>query len=164
MIADGVYISKEKNSDIGYFRHISFLNVEGKIFFAVLASRLTRYLLINEYIDISVQKDGSQGIAGCLEHGNKIWETIQKAKTNKKDMNVTWLDLTNAHGTVPHQMILLSLPIYHIPEEISKTLGIYFDGFLVQFTTKEYTTNWNRLEAGFAMGCVTNSFLQCNCF
>ena len=99
MIADGVYIPKEKNSkDIGYFRplSLSLLNVEGKIFFAVLASRLTRYLLINEYIDTSVQKGGVPGMAGCLEHGNIIWEVVQKAKMNKKDLDVIWLDLANA--------------------------------------------------------------------
>ena len=89
MIAHSAYISKEKNSKyIGHFRSISLLNVEGKIFFAVLVSRLTRYLLIKEYIDTSVQKGGVPGIAGCLEHGNVIWEAIQKAKTNKKDLNV----------------------------------------------------------------------------
>ena len=32
------------------------LNVEGNIFFAVLTSRLTRHLLINEYIDTSMQE------------------------------------------------------------------------------------------------------------
>ena len=57
MIADSVYIPKEKNSkDIGHFCPISLLNVEEKIFFAVLAWRLTRYLLINEYIDTAVQE------------------------------------------------------------------------------------------------------------
>ena len=103
MIADSVYISKEKNSkDIGHFCSTSLLNVEGKLFFAVLASRLTRYLLINEYINTLVQKGGVLEIASCLEHGNMIWEAIQKAKTNKKDLDVIWLDLVNAYGQVPH--------------------------------------------------------------
>ena len=160
MIADGVYIPKEKNSkDINQFRPISLLNVEGKIFFAVLASKLTNYLLTNKYIDPSVQKGGVPGIAGCLEHGNMIWEAIQKAKTNKKDLDVIWLDLANAYGSVPHQMVQLSLQMYHIPEEISKMLENYFDGFLMRFTTKEYTTNWNRLEVGIAMGCSVSPII-----
>ena len=46
-------------------------------------------------------------------------------------------------------MILLTLQMYHIPEEISKMLGKYFDGFLMQFTTKHNTTNENRLEVVF---------------
>ena len=97
MIAEGVYIPKEKNSkNIGYFCLISLLNVDGKIFFTVLASRLSRYLLINENIDTSEQKGGVLGIAGCLEHGNMIWEAIQKVKTNKKDLDVIWLDLAQS--------------------------------------------------------------------
>ena len=88
-----------------------------------------------------------------------IREAIQKAKTNKKDLNVIWLDLAYAYGLVPHQMILLSLQMYHIPEEISKVLGTYFDGFFMWFTTKEYTTNWNRLEVGIAMGCSVSPIL-----
>ena len=43
MIVDGVYIPKEQNSKgINQFRPISLFNIEGKIFFAVLVSRLTK--------------------------------------------------------------------------------------------------------------------------
>ena len=49
--------------------------------------------------------------------------------------------------------------IYHIPEEISKMLGTYFDGFLMQFTTKEYTTNCNMVDVGIAMGCSVSPIL-----
>ena len=108
---------------------------------------------MKEYIDTSAQMGGVLRIAGCLEHGNMSWEAIQKAKTNKKDLDVIWLDLANAYGSVPRQMILLSLRMYHILEEISKMLGTYFDGVLVRFNTKEYTTNQNMLEVGIAMGC-----------
>ena len=160
MIADGVYIPKEQNSkDINQFRQISLLNVEGKIFFVVLASRLNKYLLTNEYIDTSVQKGGIPGIAGCLEHGNMIWEAIQKLKLTKKDLDVIWLDLGNAYGLVPHQMIHLSLHMYHVPAEISSMLGTYFDGFHMRFTTKDFTTNWTRLEVGIAIGCTVSPVL-----
>ena len=49
--------------------------------------------------------------------------------------------------------------MYHIPEEISKMLGTYFDGFLMRFTTNEYTTNWNWLKVGIAMGCSLSPIL-----
>ena len=119
MIADDVYIPNEKISkDIGHFRRSLLWGPQcrEKIFFAVLTSRLTRYLLITEYIETSVEKGGVPGIAGCLVHGNIIWEAIPKAK----DLDVIWLDLTCAYGSVLHQMILLSLRMYHTPEEISK--------------------------------------------
>ena len=160
MIADGVYIPKGQNSrDINQFRPVSLFNMEGKIFFAVLASRLTKYLLTNKYIDTSVQKGGIPGIAGCLELGNMIWEAIQKDKVNKKDLDVIWLDLGNAYGLVPHQMIHLSLHMYHVPAEISSMLGTYFDGFHMRFTTKDFTTNWTRFEVGIAIGCTVSPVL-----
>ena len=51
MSADGIYIPMEQNStEINQFRQISLLNVEGKIFFSVMAFRLTKYLTENGYI------------------------------------------------------------------------------------------------------------------
>ena len=64
-----------------------------KNFIAVLESRLTRYLLTNECIDTVVQKSSVPGIVACLEYGNMIFEAFQKAKTNKKNLDVIWLDL-----------------------------------------------------------------------
>ena len=69
MIAEGVYIPKEQNSStINQFRPISLLNVEGKMFFSVMAARLTSYLMENKFLDVSVQKGGIPGVPGCLEH------------------------------------------------------------------------------------------------
>ena len=160
MKADGVYIPKEKDSKaINQFRPISLLNVEGKIFFSVMATRLTSFLLANGYVDTSVQKGGVPGIAGCLEHGSMIWEAIQRAKEGKRNLDVIWLDLANAYGSVPHQMIQLSLSMYHVPEEICRMLETYFAGFQMRFSAKEYTTDWINLEVGIAMGCTVSPIL-----
>ena len=110
MCADGVYIPKEQNStDLNQFRPISLLNVEGKIFFAVMASRLTEFLMANSYVDLSVQKGGIPGVSGCLEHATMIWDAIQSARTKKRNLDVIWLDLANAYGSVPHTLIQLAL-------------------------------------------------------
>lgn len=66
--AGGILIPKERDSaNISQFRHISLLNVEGKIFFSVVAHRLTSFLERNHYIDTTVQKAGIPGFSGCLE-------------------------------------------------------------------------------------------------
>ena len=160
MRADGVYIPKEQNSsDISQFRPISLLNVEGKIFFSVMAARLTKYLMENKYLDVSVQKGGIPGVAGCVEHATMIWDAIQRAKTEKKDLDVVWLDLANAYGSVPHEMIQLALKMHHVPENICLMLKKYFDGFQMRFSTKEFTTDWINLEVGIAMGCAISPIL-----
>ena len=68
MEAEGCFIPKEdQSSQLKQFRTISLLNVEGKIFLAVLARRLTSFMLSNGYIDIAVQKKGIPGVSGCVE-------------------------------------------------------------------------------------------------
>jgi len=68
LIAEECFIPKEEipSSYIKQFCTISLLNVEGKIFFGILASRLTTFLLSNKYIDTSVQKGGAPGVPGCI--------------------------------------------------------------------------------------------------
>lgn len=55
--AVAVAIPKELNpKTFNQFRSITLLNVEGKIFFSVMARRITTYLIENNYIDTSCQK------------------------------------------------------------------------------------------------------------
>ncbi|GFO33353.1 reverse transcriptase [Plakobranchus ocellatus] len=110
MTAEGVYISKEQDwKGINQFRPISLLNIENKTFFSIIASHLTKYLTENGYINTSVQKGGIPGVSGCLEHATMIWEAIQRAKSEKLNLDVVWLDLANAYGSVTHEMIQLAL-------------------------------------------------------
>ena len=159
-IADGVYIPKEADSQLlGQFRPISLLNIEGKIFFAVLARRITSFALQNKYINTSVQKAGIPGFPGCLEHATMIWSAIQQAKKEKKDLHVVWLDLANAYGSVPHKVIQKAMEFFYIPECIQKLLMRYYSKFHMRFTTKEYVTGWQPLEVGIPMGCTISPLL-----
>ena len=104
--AGGIMIPKEKESSLlSQFRTISLLNVEGKIFFSIVAQRLASYLERNHLIDTTVQKAGIPGFAGCIEHTSMIWHQIQLAKREKRDLHVIFLDLANAFGSVPHSLI-----------------------------------------------------------
>ncbi|GFO30698.1 reverse transcriptase [Plakobranchus ocellatus] len=134
MTAEWVYITKEQDSKgINQFRQISLLNVEGKIFFSIMASRLTKCLIENGYINTSVQKGGIHGVSDCLEHAKLIWEAIQRAKSEKLNHDVIWLDLANACRSVPHETMQLALRMYHIPEVIQVMLDDYFSGFRMRF-------------------------------
>ena len=88
-----------------------------------------------------------------------IWEAIQRAKSEKLNLDVIWLDLANAYGSVPHQMIQLALRMYHVPEDIQVMLDDYFSGFRMRFSTISYTTDWINLEIGIAMGCTISPIL-----
>jgi len=114
--AGGVFIPKEKDAtSICQFRPISLLNVEVKIFFRIIAQRLSTYLLKNGFIDTSVLKAGIPGFSGCLEHINVIWQRILSTKKERKELHVTFLDLANEYGSVPHQLLWTSFDFFRVP-------------------------------------------------
>ena len=149
--AEGIFTPKEKGSKhVTEFRTISLLNVEGKIFFAVLARRMTTFLTTNQYIDTSVQKGGVPGFSGCIEHSSAISQIIREAKVNANDLTVVWLDLANAYGSIPHKLIGEAMKHYHIPEHIQGIINGYFDGIQLRFSIGDQTTPCQRLEQSLA--------------
>ena len=82
-----------------------------------------------------------------------IWEAIQRAKS-RLSLYVVWLDLANAYGSVPHQLIWKKLEIHHVPRHVVQIIQTYFDGFMMRFSTKTYTTRWITLEVGIIIGCA----------
>lgn len=78
------------------------MNVEGKIFFAIGAKRMSSFLLANNYVDTSCQKAGVPGFPGCVAHSAIIWEQIHFARRNKLDLHVVWLDLVSVYMDLFH--------------------------------------------------------------
>ena len=159
-IAEGIYLPKEESSkEIGQFRPVSLLNIDGKIMFGILAKRIIDFVTENGYIDESNQKAGIPGIPGCVEHAFSIWEEIQQAKETKRDLTVIWLDLANAYGSVPHVLIEQAMEFFWIPEPVRRMIRKYYDLFKMRFTTGSFTTDWQRLEVGIAAGCTISVIL-----
>ncbi|KAG1925127.1 hypothetical protein F2P79_025744 [Pimephales promelas] len=159
-LAEGCFVPKEEgSSSIAQFRTISLLSVECKIFFSVLAKRLTSYMTQNQYINTSIQKGGVPGFSGCLEHTSMITQLIQEAKQKKSDLTVIWLDLANAYGSVPHDLIQEGLDHYHIPMAIRDMISSYLGGIKLRFTAGQFTTNWQDLQKGIPTGCTISPIL-----
>ena len=153
--AEGVYLPKEQNAErIDQFRPISIINVACKIYMGILARRTVAYLQGNGYVDESVQKAGVPGIPGCIEHAFTIWDAIQEAKKTNGNLNVVWLDLANAYGSVPHVLLMKAMEFFHIPEEVQAIMRQYYDCFQMRFSTDDFTSEWHRLEVGIAAGCT----------
>ncbi|CAC5393214.1 unnamed protein product [Mytilus coruscus] len=154
---EGYFIPKgEKSEDITQFRTISLLNVEGNIFFSIMARRMTSYMTDNNYEDISVQKDGVPGFSGCIEYTSINSQLIQEAKVNKKDLTV---DLANAYGTIPHMLIQESLDRYHIPDHCKRVIRSYLSGIELRFTTSTFTATWQILQKRIVTGCTISVIL-----
>ena len=55
-------------------------------------------------------------MSGCVEHTYLLNEALKDAKKNRRQIVVSWVDLANAYGSVPHNLIQFALEWYHVPE------------------------------------------------
>lgn len=85
-------------------QEISLLDVEDKIFFSILAKRLTKFLKINRYIDTSVEKGGIAIIPDCLELTIVVSQQPREGKENRGNLVNLWLDLANAYCSLLHKI------------------------------------------------------------
>ena len=67
---------------------------------------------------------------------------LQDAKKNGNPIVTTWLDLQNAYGTVPHNLIMFPLEWYHVPENLRRMIFKYYDESYIPVKTKDWTTDW----------------------
>ena len=53
-------------------------------------------------------------MSGCMENTAILSQLIKEAKEGRKDLVVTWLDIANAYGTIPHRLIMATLRKAHV--------------------------------------------------
>ena len=107
------------------FCPIALSNTVAKTFHLILSHTTTKFLTENKHIDPSIQKAFLPGVSGCTEHNCVMSETIKHIKHMKKTLHITFFDLADAFGSLPHDVILMSLQQNHFPQEIQE----YFINF-----------------------------------
>ena len=90
----------------------------GKTYQLLLAARLTTYLTTNNLIDNTMQKAFLPGINGCIEHNIVMDEIIADAKAKHHTAHITFFDLEDAFGSVPHSLIDETFRRNHLPNNI----------------------------------------------
>ena len=73
-----------------------------------------------------MQKARVPGIPGCIEHASVIWDAIQEAKKTKGNLNVIWLDLTDAYSSVSHKQLMEAMHFFYIPDEMQGIMREYW--------------------------------------
>ena len=65
------------------------------------------------------------GINGCIEHNIALDEIVRDAKMKKRTVHITFFDLADAFGSVPHNLITNMLQSNCFPAEITQYLASY---------------------------------------
>ena len=121
-------IEKQADSQAHETRPISMTNTDGKIFFGILTQRLENYMLSNNYIDQTIQKGFARGVPGCFEHTTLLQEAFSNAIDSKYNICATFLDLSNAFGSIDHNMIPIACSWFHLPANFADLLKSYYSG------------------------------------
>ena len=163
-ISNGIFIPKvddpkedQINTD---FRQISLTNMEGKLFWSLVLEKLYKYLVFdNKIIDTLCQKGSIQKMAGCWEHMSMSWSALQDARRRGKTLAALWLDLANAYGSVPYQLIKFALRRYGVPEFWISLVSSYYNGSWGQSFAGDVCSSWHKYEKGIFAGCTISVIL-----
>ena len=161
-IATEVYISTSGSPDpnnIKDFRPISLLNVEGKLFFSILSKRLEKHVYNNKLINSSIRKGCMEKVPGYWEHMSVVWDKLKSRKTERSNIAAIWLDIANAYGSVPHQLLFFALRRYGIPEHWMSLFIKYYEGLWSISWSDSAPSSWHHHLRGIFIGCTASIIL-----
>lgn len=147
-----VLIHKKGDADeISNFRPIALMSCVYKLFMSVMASRIVNYAIDNNLLS-DCQKSARPS-EGCYEHTFLLQSLVLDAKRLQKNVFLTWLDLRNAFGSVPHDVIELTLSHLGIPPSVVQLIkNVYTNAHTVVRTPAGETAEVPIL-SGVKQGC-----------
>ena len=128
---------KGDTSDYSNFRPISLLPTMYKIFSGILSQRLCSVAADLEWLSPE-QKGFLPGVHGIQEHTQLLQTAIEEAKSSRGDLVVSWLDLSNAFGSIPHAYLTELFGSLPVPQRLrSLLMDIYSDNIMEFVVGKE---------------------------
>ena len=98
-------------------------------------------------------------VPGYWEHISMVWEGLKQANTLNKDIAAIWLDIADAYGSIPHQLIFLALRRYGISKSWISLIENYYEGLWSKSHDPSSSSSWHRHEKGIFAGCTISIIL-----
>ena len=102
------------------WRPIGLTSVLGKLLHSIISRKMTKFLIEASVIDPKIQKGFLPAINGTLEHTQSLSELLRHYRKNKWNYCMAQLDLSNAFGSVPRNIIFEALEWARISPNIIK--------------------------------------------
>lgn len=141
---------KGAKDDLGNWRPISLSSCLYKVYSGILADRLGHWAARTGAIS-RVQK-GFMPAEGCMEHNFLLQQALDDASFTSSDLVVTWLDLKNAFGSVPHATLLLLLRQHGVHDVLIQIIADLYDGCSTTISTAEGETRAVDMKSGVKQG------------
>src|SRR4051794_31586756 len=88
-----------------------------------------------------------------------LFDILRDAKSTRRRICVSWLDLKNAYGSVRHSLIRFALEYYYFPQFVVDLVLNYYDKLCAKVVTDAWETNLFAYDIGVFQGCTLSTIL-----
>lgn len=148
---------KGSSDDVSNFRPIALMSCIYKLLMSILANRLVSYSISNDLM--SPSQKSARPSEGCYEHTFILQSLVADAQRLNRNLCLSWLDLRNAFGSVPHGVIATTLSHIGIPQSIIDLIGNVYTNASTEVRTPAGTTPPIPILAGVKQGCPLSPIL-----
>jgi len=159
------FIHKNGNADqVSSFRPIVSISNCLNHFHRILSSRITNYLISNDYFDKETQKGGiSCSLYPVFEQIYKVKSCINSAYKKNKTATVIFLDISDAFGSLELSKLKKVMEEYYFPNEIIDYVMNFYNNLELysKNTDSEKTIEWCKFNGnrGLIQGCSMSPIL-----
>ena len=93
-------------------------------------------------IDKSIQKGFISSLPGVYEHIYSLSTILQDATSAIKPLMITFLDLKNAFGSIPHKLLFDMLRVVKVPPLVLNYVESFYSKLFVIVSTRDFTNSY----------------------
>ena len=139
------------------WRPIALQNTLYKIYAAIVARRVSTWAVEKEII--SPAQKGFLPKEGCLEHNHLMSSVLQDSRRRKRPAYISWLDLKDAYGSVPHAVLFHIMELAGLRGRTIKVVKDFYSQTTTSVHTKNNSTVPIKIERGVKQGCPLSPIL-----
>ena len=124
---------------------------------SVMANRLVAFAIDNDLL--SACQKSARPTEGCYEHTFLLQSLVLDAKRLQKNLFLAWLDLKNAFGSVPHDVIEITLTHLGIPQSVVELIKNVYTNAHTVVRTPAGETGEIPILSGVKQGCPLSPIL-----
>ena len=143
--------------EISNFRPIALMSCIYKLFMSVMANRLVNFAIDNDLL--SACQKSARPTEGCYEHTFLLQSLVLDAKWLQKNVFLAWLDLRNAFGSVPHDVIETTLTHLGVPQSVVELIKNVYTNAHTIVRTPPGETGEIPILSGVKQGCPLSPIL-----
>ena len=139
------------------WRPIALQNTLYKTYAAIIARRVSNWAV--ETGVMSPAQKGFLPMEGCLEHNHLMTSVLQDSRRRKRPAYLAWLDLKDAYGSVPHEILFKTMEMAGLVGSTLEVVKDFYSCTTTAVCTKTSSTAPITIERGVKQGCPLSPIL-----